>query len=171
MKYDIIIREPQRTDGYDIHRLIAECPPLDTNSCYANLLQATHFFRTSAIARRDGDAVGSVSGYLIPGQTDVLFIWQVAVSEKVRGRGLAVRMIADILNREWCRQVRYLHTTITEDNLPSRSLFKKISCLLGTALREQDFFGRESHFAGTKDSESLFVIGPFDHGDALALQA
>ncbi len=170
MESDIIIREPHSTDGYDIYRLIAECPPLDTNSCYANLLQATHFFRTSAIACRGSDAVGFVSGYLIPGQSDVLFIWQVAVSEDARGCGLAVRMIADILNREWCRKVRYLHTTITKANLPSRSLFKKVSRLLGTGLREQDFFGSETHFAGKKESEYLFVIGPFDHDEASALQ-
>ena len=37
-----------------IWELISACPPLDTNSAYANLLQCTHFADTCVIAEREG---------------------------------------------------------------------------------------------------------------------
>ncbi len=162
MKSELVIRRPDGEDGYPVYRLIRNCPPLDINSCYANLLQCSHFSGTSAVAYLDGEIAGFVSGYLVPGKPDVLFIWQVAVSPDARGKGLAVKMIMDILKRDCCGHVTFLHTTITKDNQPSRSLFKKISTNLNTSIQERPFFTKETHFSGQKETEFLFEIGPFD---------
>src|SRR5690606_27480359 len=37
------LRRPIAADGPAITRLIAACPPLDSNAAYCNLLQCTHF--------------------------------------------------------------------------------------------------------------------------------
>src|SRR5690606_28576606 len=117
----IMLRAPNAEDAAGLHRLIAECPPLDPNSLYCNLLHCTHFSGTSVAAvckdRQDQDQlVGFISAYIPPNQPDTLFVWQVAVAEQARGQRLAARMLDAILERPVCRDVRYVDTTITPDN-------------------------------------------------------
>ncbi|GAA5524901.1 hypothetical protein Maes01_01460 [Microbulbifer aestuariivivens] len=161
-KSQVLLRKPASEDGAEVHRLISRCPPLDENSIYCNLLQATHFADTSVAAELDGQLVGFVSGYLIPARADTLFVWQVAVAEEGRGMGLAGRMIRDILARPHCQQVRYLETTITPDNKASWALFRGLARRLDAGLEESVMFDRERHFKGAHDSEMLLRIGPFD---------
>jgi L-2,4-diaminobutyric acid acetyltransferase len=166
VKKEIIIDNPTSSNGYAVHRLISQCPPLDENSIYANLLQCTHFSSTSALAHVDGRIVGFVSGYILPGNPQCIFIWQVAVAEEARGKGLAKNMVSYILNNESCKSVTHLHTTITKENLPSRALFRKISIELNTEMKETPLFNREIHFLDEKDSEFLIDIGPFQSHQA-----
>ena len=161
----IELRSPHSTDGSRVHQLVAQCPPLDPNSMYCNLLQCSHFAATSVAAERDGELVGFVSGYLIPERADdTLFIWQVAVSEQARGQGLASRMVADILGRPQCAGVKYLETTITESNRASWAVFEKLAGKLSAELQSSVMFDRSEHFAGEHDSELLVRIGPFNVG-------
>lgn len=155
------LRPPVATDGIRVNRLVAQCPPLDTNSVYCNLLQCSHFAQTSVAAEIDGDLVGFVSGYIEPDQADTLFIWQVAVSEKARGMGLATRMLQSILQRDACQKIAYIDTTITEDNRASWALFERLAQKLGAELNHSVQFDREQHFDGEHDSEMLVRIGPF----------
>src|SRR5690606_41246864 len=85
------LRVPRATDGYALNQLVKRCPPLDTNSVYCNLLQCTDFSATSIAAEHtDGELVGFISGYCPPSRPDTLFIWQVAVDDRMRGQGLAI---------------------------------------------------------------------------------
>ncbi len=158
---NISIRRPIAEDGSRLFNLIAQCPPLDTNSRYCNLLQCCHFSDTSAAAERDGHLVGFASGYLIPKHPDTLFIWQVAVSESARGEGLASRMIDQILRRSQCQSVRWIETTVTPDNKASKALFQSLADKLGTRLHQSLMFDRQRHFQGSHESEMLFRLGPF----------
>lgn len=160
---NITIRRPLPSDGSRLFDLVAQCPPLDGNSMYCNLLQCTHFADTGAAAEQRGKLVGFVSGYLIPQRPDTLFIWQVAVSSSVRGRGLATRMINHIINRATCRNVKWLETTITQSNDASWALFKRIAGNLQTKLRQSLMFDEQTHFNGRHDSELLARIGPFNN--------
>lgn len=162
----VLLRRPVSEDGAAVHRLIGNCPPLDTNSLYCNLLQASHFSATSVAAvlggeGQDGELVGFVSGYLVPERADTLFIWQVAVAEQGRGIGLAGRMLREILARLACRQVRYIETTITPDNDASWALFRSLARKLDARCSDSVMFDRERHFNGRHDSEMLLRIGPF----------
>jgi L-2,4-diaminobutyric acid acetyltransferase len=161
MASDILLRVPTREDGRAAHQLIGCCPPLDTNSMYCNLLQCSHFAETSVAAQMGGELVGFVSGYIIPGRDDTLFIWQVAVGEKARGRGLASRMLDHIAGRERCRDVSYLETTITEDNKASWALFTRFAERRGAELDSSVMFDEQLHFGGEHASEMLVRIGPF----------
>jgi len=144
-----------------VHQLVAQCPPLDPNSIYCNLLQCTHFSGTSVAADIEGELVGFISGYRPPQQISTLFIWQVAVGEKARGQGLASRMLVNILARDECKEVDHLETTITEDNQASWALFQGLADKLQTTLTQSPQFDRELHFAGQHDTEVLVRIGPF----------
>lgn len=158
----ISLRVPTSTLGAPVHALIAACPPLDPNSLYCNLLQCSHFANTSVAAFLGDQLVGFISGYIIPGQPDTLFVWQVAVHEKGRQQGLASRMLHHILARDVCRPVRFIETTITEDNAASWRLFLSFAEKMAAETHKSIKFDRQQHFAGRHDSEWLLRIGPFD---------
>lgn len=158
---DILLRVPSADDGPALHDLIAACPPLDQNSRYCNLLQVSHFAETAVVAELDGDVVGAITGYLKPQDPTTLFIWQVAVHERARGRRLATRMMEAIADREVCRQVRFLETTIEPDNAASWKAFEKFAEARNAPSDQSLLFSRERHFAGTHGDEVLLRIGPF----------
>jgi L-2,4-diaminobutyric acid acetyltransferase len=157
---EIALRSPRAEDGAAVYQLIANCPPLDTNSMYCNLLQCAHFSATSVAAEADGEIVGFISGYIQPDKPDTLFIWQVAVGEKARGQGLAGRMLKEILARPACEEVRFIETTITPDNQASWALFESLTKKLNTELNRSVMFDRQQHFAGQHETEMLARIGP-----------
>ncbi len=162
------LRKPVSTDGARVHRLIAQCPPLDTNSMYCNLLQCSHFAETSVAAEIDGRLEGFLSAYLKPQEPETLFVWQVAVGKAARGQGIARRMLSHVLTRPVCRRVAQLETTITDSNQASWALFKSLADQLGATLERTALFDREAHFDNAHESEFLARIGSFkfapEHG-------
>jgi L-2,4-diaminobutyric acid acetyltransferase len=157
----IVFNKPSAIDGMAVHQLVASCPPLDTNSVYCNLLQASHFNETSVAASFDsGELVGFVSGYILPNKVDTLFVWQVAVSEKARGQGLAKKMVSSLLERSSCSGVRYIETSITASNQGSWALFRSLADQLDAPLEESVMFDKQIHFNGLHDTEQLVTIGP-----------
>lgn len=151
------------TDGAAVYHLIGRCPPLDTNSRYCNLLQCTHFADTAIVAERDDDLAGFISGYIDPERSDTLFVWQVAVAPECRGQRLATRMLTKLLERESCRDVHYLTTSITPDNAASWGTFRALAKSLRTELTATPWLSSERHFEGRHDPEELVRIGPFGH--------
>ncbi|MDT8310171.1 MAG: diaminobutyrate acetyltransferase [Methylophaga sp.] len=158
---DITLTTPEAEMGADVYQLIANCPPLDTNSMYCNLLQTSHFAETSVAALLDGAVVGFISGYRIPKQPNSLFIWQVAVGEQARGQGLATRMLKAILGRPENQDIKRIETTITEDNKASWALFEGLARKLDTQISSNVFFDKDRHFAGQHKTEMLVKVGPF----------
>lgn len=162
----ITLRKPESQDGSRVHKLVRECKPLDENSVYCNLLQCTHFADTSVAAEMDGDLVGFISGYLPPKQQNVLFVWQVAVHEKARGKGLAKRMLAELLAREESSEVQFIETTITPDNDASWGMFRSFAYDRSMPTEEFILFDSRLHFAGEHKDEYLLRIGPFNLNQA-----
>lgn len=157
---DFTLRKPSVEDGAALHELVRACPPLDENSIYCNLLQCTHFADTFIVAEKQGELVGFVSGYRLPGAPQIYFLWQVGVAEAGRGHGLGRRMIQAILAREDCRAITELNTTITRSNEASRALFKGVARAEGAAISEHDYFTAEC-FGGTgHEAEYLSRIAP-----------
>jgi len=150
---------PSPSDGASVFRLINQCPPLDTNSMYCNLLQCTHFAKTSVAAVQNNEAekdlLGFISGYLKPENKNTLFIWQVAVDERARGIGLAGSMLKHLLDRPQCSHVKYLETTITESNRASSALFESLAKKSKTKLEKTTMFDRDKHL-GISHGLALF---------------
>ncbi|GHA36134.1 L-2,4-diaminobutyric acid acetyltransferase [Devosia pacifica] len=159
---DLVIRAPKREDGSGVWDLVRATSSLDDNSMYCNLLQCSHFSQTCALAELDGEVVGWLSGYIPPETPDVFFVWQVCVSEKARGRGLAKRLINAVLARRVCKGVERLQSTITGDNKASWALFGSIADQLETELTRKPHFERDEHFDGRHATEFLVNIGPFE---------
>ena len=163
----ILLRAPNADDAARLHRLVAECPPLDPNSLYCNLLHCTHFSGTSVAAVRSDSQgqerlVGFISAYIPPAQPDTLFVWQVAVAEEARGQRLAARMLDSILERPACRDVRFVDTTITPGNKASWGLFESWARQHDAPTKSTVHFERDRHFEGRHDDEHLMRIGPFE---------
>ena len=158
----ITLRRPRKADGAAIWAMIKEIGSLDDNSMYCNLLQCSHFAGTCALAERDGQPIGWISAYIPPESPDTLFVWQVAVHPSARGRGLAKRLIHELLKRPECFEVRHIHSTITRDNKASWALFRAVAGELSAPLTGGTHFERETHFDGAHATEHLVRIGPFD---------
>ncbi len=152
------LRPPNKSDGLAIHRLIAQCPPLDTNSSYCNFVQIEHFRETCVVAEKNGNIVGFLSGHIIPTRPDTLFVWQVAIAESVRGEGLALSLLRHLLSRESLHSIQYLETSITKSNKSSWALFNKLDRLHQDAGQVSIFLDHRTHFDGTKETEHLFRI-------------
>lgn len=155
------LRHPQASDGPAVSSLIERCPPLDTNSRYCNLLQCSHFSETCVLAEDEHGALGFLSGYRPPKQPDVLFLWQLAVDSRARGKGLATKLIQYLLERPELADVRFIETTITPGNEASQGVFKKVAANLKADLKTEIVFAKTEHFDGVHDDEELFRIGPF----------
>lgn len=162
---DINLRKPESADGVPLHKLVSECKPLDENSTYCNLLQCTHFADTCVAAELNGELVGFISAHILPKQQNVLFVWQVAVHENARGRGLAKRMLAELLDRTECGDVQYIETTITPDNEASWAMFGSFAYQRKWRTEQFILFDSRVHFAGEHSDEYLLRIGPFNRGD------
>ncbi|MGM0594641.1 MAG: diaminobutyrate acetyltransferase [Pseudomonadota bacterium] len=157
----IELRLPNLEDGKAVHELIQRCPPLDVNSSYNYFLLCSHFRDTCVVAEADNRLVGFLSAYLIPGRSDTLFVWQVAVDEAARGQGLAGRMLEHVMARPFCADVSTLETTISPSNLSSRRVFQRYAEKRATEINEETFievhhFGGEAH-----EEERLIRIGPW----------
>lgn len=157
-----MMRIPVLEDGPAMHQLVAQCPPLDRNSVYLYLLLAEHFPGSCIVADDASGLVGMVSGYQPPGRDDVLFVWQVAVHPRARGRGLALKMLQRLLRRDALRHVRWVETTVGPGNEPSRRLFSRLASGLEAPLKESALFGADLFGAGHHEAEPLLRIGPFD---------
>lgn len=158
----LTIRKPNINDGESIYFLVTRCPPLEINSVYSYLLLCSHFDQTSAVCKFKDDVVGFTSGYIHPHRDDTLFIWQIAVHGHMRGKGIAMEMLLDILNRRELGDIRYLETTVTADNDSSRSLFYNLADQLNAQVKEETYFTEEVFKESLHPEEFMIRIGPFN---------
>ena len=156
---DTAIRCPQICDGVRLWQIAKASKVLDVNSSYSYLLWCRDFDDTSVVATVDGDVVGFVTGFIRPHAPDTLFVWQVAVDETARGRGLAAHMLHRLLDNLATQHVSTLETTISPDNAASIALFTAVARDRGTSITRQNLFD-PNHFPDQHGTEDLYRIGP-----------
>jgi L-2,4-diaminobutyric acid acetyltransferase len=154
------LRKPEPQDGANIWRLVRESNKLDLNSSYCYLLLSEYFADTCVVAENDGNIIGFVSAFRLPSQSSVIFVWQIAVSEKYRGHGIGSALLHALLSRDDCADVQYIEATISPSNEASRALFTKISRNLTAPCKVSEGF-RDHLFPGiAHEAELLYRIGP-----------
>lgn len=152
---------PTVEDGQYIWHLVKHTGVLDLNSSYSYLLWAKYFSNTSIVVKSGQKVVGFISAFIAPEKEDTLFVWQVAVDESMRGKGLATRMLREILCGNRCRNIQYLETTVTPSNVASTALFKKLAKELNTQYTIVEGFTEEQFPGKGHEAEELYKIGPF----------
>ena len=151
------IGRPTLSDGVACRRLAAASGVLEVNSRYAYLLWCRDFAATSAVAREGEDVVGFVTGFRRPEEPSTLVVWQVAVADEVRGRGVAGAMLDAVF--DGAPGVDHLEATITPDNHGSIALFSRFAERRGAQVRRSELFGAEL-LGADQDPEFLYRIGP-----------
>ncbi|MGI1849208.1 diaminobutyrate acetyltransferase [Rhodococcus sp. SJ] len=152
-------RAPHISDGIRMWQIARDSKVLDVNSSYAYVLWCRDFAATSVVATAgDDEAVGFVSGYRRPDAPDTLFVWQVAVDQDQRGRGVAGRMLDSLWDRLTDAGVTRLETTVSPDNEASIAMFTALARRRGLRITRSELF-TPSDFPDSHMAEDLYTIG------------
>jgi L-2,4-diaminobutyric acid acetyltransferase len=153
-----LLRAPRPSDGAAMWALVREAGTLDENSAYLYVLLADRFGDTCAVAERDGRLVAVLTGFRPPRDPSTYFVWQIGVHHDARGRGLASRLIDEVLARH--PDVRFVEATVSPSNAASRALFAGLARRRGAALETLSGYGA-ALFPPPHEREPLLRIGPF----------
>lgn len=153
---------PRLEDGAAFWRIARDSATLDLNSSYSYLLWCRDFADSSVVARdAAGEPVGFITGYRRPRQPRTLLVWQVAVDEAQRGRGLAAAMLDGLTLRvAEALGIDGIETTVTPANLPSNRLFTSYARRHGAAVEREVLFDGEVFPGSGHEPEVLYRIGP-----------
>ncbi len=154
-------RKPSSEDGAEVWKLVKNTRILDLNSSYSYLMWCSHFSETSVIVEENKEIIGFISGFIKPTSPNQLFIWQVAVAESARGKGLASKMLHHLLSRESCANINYIETTVSPSNIPSQKLFHGLARDLGSEIHVSTGFTENDFPEQGHEDEWLHQIGPF----------
>ncbi|CAM3403608.1 diaminobutyrate acetyltransferase [Stackebrandtia soli] len=156
------LRPPSISDGNGMWTLASASGTLDVNSRYSYLLWCRDFADTSVIVTDGGDYAGFLTGYRRPDSPDTFFVWQIAVADSHRRRGLARRMLDHVVARDGANP-RFVEATVTPDNIPSTRLFESFADANDCPMRRDELFSERALGDG-HEPEILFRIGPLhDH--------
>jgi len=156
-----VFRKPTLDDGAAVWELVKSTGVLDLNSPYSYLMWCQNFGETSVVVEKDDEIVGFVSGFVKPEKPDRLFIWQVAVAESQRGKGLASKMLHHLLERQSCKNVHFVEATVTPSNIASQKLFKRLARNLDTHIKVSTCFSADDFPEEGQEEELTHEIGPF----------
>ncbi|MDG4861949.1 diaminobutyrate acetyltransferase [Streptomyces sp. T-3] len=160
---ELLLDSPKVEDGAALWRIARDSKTLDLNSSYSYLLWCRDFAGTSVVARDErGEPVGFITGYIRPEQPHTLLVWQVAVDDAYRGRGLAASLLDSLAARlRASHDLTTIETTITPGNTASERLFTSFAERHGASCAREVLFGAEDFPDGTAhDPEVLYRIGP-----------
>lgn len=155
---ELVIESPRVSDAARLWEIARDSGALDLNSSYAYLLWCHDFADTSVVARDGDDVIGFVTGYLRPSSPDTLMVWQVAVDPASRGRGVGGRLLDGLLDR-LAPAVRYLETTVTQDNVASNRMFRALAGRRAAGIDSTPLF-RPADFPDRHETEFRYRIGP-----------
>ncbi len=155
-------RSVRTADGPTLWAL-ARSNGLDENSPYAYLLWSEYFRDTTIVATTVDDdvPVGFVTGFRPPAEDDTVFVWQVGVAATHRRRGIAGRLLDELVGR--CGAT-HLEATVTPSNTASETLFRRFGARHGAPVTTDELFGAEL-FPPGHEAEVRFRIGPVERAD------
>ncbi len=161
VQQEICFRKPTKEDGAAIWQLVKESKVLDLNSSYLYIMLSEYFSDTCAIAEIDGTLAGFVTGYKLPNHPETLFIWQIAIAEDQRGKGLGKKLLRELLAMESTQGIKYVEATVSPSNEPSKALFYGLARDRGCQCHVTEGFP-EGLFPQGKahEAEDNFKVGP-----------
>lgn len=128
-----IVRAPRAQDASAIWKVVSTAAELDENSWYCYLLLCTHFSQTCAVAVQAGELVGFVTGFRPDDEPEALFVWQLWVDGHARQRGLAGRLLENVIDRQ-IGSIRRVYATVDPANVTSLRFFSRFAARLDGAI-------------------------------------
>ncbi|WP_343783428.1 diaminobutyrate acetyltransferase [Alkalibacillus silvisoli] len=156
----VTFEKPTLEDGAAMWELVNNST-LDQNSAYKYIMMCEHFAETCVVAKEDDKVVGFVTAFIPPERQDVVFVWQIGVDASQRGKGLASKILNELISREACRDIRFLQATVTPSNKASQSLFKRFAREKQTKCEVSECFKEELFPSDEHEEELSYLIGPF----------
>lgn len=157
------IRNARKGDGMELWKLVKESGTLDVNSAYCYIMLCDYFADTCIVAEHNRNIIGFVSALRPPDMPETLFVWQIAVRDRYRGRGIAEALLRTLYDTACRDQVRFIETTITPSNTASQRLFAKMAKTWKSALVTKEGFASQLFPDGAHETEKLIRIGPLPH--------
>jgi L-2,4-diaminobutyric acid acetyltransferase len=135
---------------------------LDANSAYLYLLLCRDFSDSCLVACQNDSVIGFVTGYRLPCDPAILFVWQVGVVPEAMRQGVATTLLCELVKRSGRPAVSAIEATVAKSNTASRRLFESLAQTLGVPLVDQPNQGFiESDFpSGDHEAEPRIHIGP-----------
>lgn len=155
---DVALRPPTIADGTQLWQLAKDTKVLDVNSSYSYLLWCRDFADTTIVAESDGRVVGFVTGFRRQSAPNTLFVWQVAVDESQRGKGVGRAMLDTLLDNLAPQGVSLLETTVSPDNPASIAMFTSLARRRNTTITKQQLF-KADDFPDAHEAEDLYIVG------------
>ena len=147
------IRIVRPGDGPLLHRLAIDVGGLDVNTVYFYELMASMFTSTCRIASDDEGPLGYVVGVRPPERPDSVFVWQVGVLARGRGRGVARALLDHFVDAAEPAPTA-LEATVTPSNQASRRLFASFAASRDSEVRWQPYLTAESLSGSSAEDES-----------------
>ncbi|MDQ0300826.1 L-2,4-diaminobutyric acid acetyltransferase [Salibacterium salarium] len=157
----LTFEKPKVEDGADMWELVKNST-LDLNSSYKYIMMCEFFAETCVVAKEKDELVGFVTAFIPPEKQDTVFVWQVGVDPSQRGKGLASRLINDLVQRVSDKNVEYLEATVTPSNEASQALFKKVARTHETNCEVSECFAEDLFPGDEHEAELTFRIGPLN---------
>ncbi|AFS82209.1 diaminobutyrate acetyltransferase [Candidatus Nitrosopumilus sediminis] len=154
----IIFREPLVSDADSIWNLVNSNKPLDENSKYLYVLLCHQFSKTCVVAESDSKIIGFLSGFISPKNPDTLFVWQAAVDDEFRNKGIAKELVLKALSQT-DPTVQFVEATVTPSNKASLKFLQNFASQLDADFTKSPLFSTEI-LGHNHEPEDLIRIGP-----------
>jgi L-2,4-diaminobutyric acid acetyltransferase len=155
---NVLIRMPSAHDGAKVWELVKHTRVLDVNSAYSYIMLCDLFKGTCAVAEQSGEIVGFVSSFQLAERRNALFIWQIAVTETLRGQGIGLSLLKELLSRQENAEIRSIEATISPSNVSSGSLFGRLATELGSTLEQYNGYSSHLFPDGAHEDENWIRI-------------
>ncbi|WP_272446177.1 diaminobutyrate acetyltransferase [Aquibacillus salsiterrae] len=157
----VSLEVPKTEDGAAMWELVNNST-LDQNSPYKYIMMCEYFAETCVVAKENDKVVGFVTAFIPPKRQDVVFVWQIGVDASQRGKGIASKLLNELINRKVCENVNFVEATITPSNKASQSLFRRLAREHNTTCEVSDLFGEELFPTEGHEEELNFRVGPLN---------
>ena len=135
---------------------------LDQNSAYKYIMMCEYFAETCVVAKEADKLVGFVTAFIPPERPDVVFVWQVGVDSSQRGKGIASKLLDELIRRVASDDVRFVEATVTPSNKASQALFQRLARKHDTKCEISEFFTTDLFPNDTHEEELNFRVGPIE---------
>jgi L-2,4-diaminobutyric acid acetyltransferase len=121
---DIAIRCPREEEFVKVHRLVCQCPPLETYGVHFYRIALRYFGSTFFVAEVDSEMVGLTWGCFYQEFPVVFFLWQIGVRPINRGQGIAQLLLRHMERQMQAFGRREIQLTVDPENAASIALFE-----------------------------------------------